>query len=64
MTYEGFINGTIESLVLEDARNNMADSRQRLFQSELAYFNMILDLSAVINVDWKNLINEFGVTSE
>ncbi len=64
MTYEGFINGTIESLILEDARNNMADSRQRLFQSELAYFNMILDLSAVINVDWKNLINEFGVTSE
>jgi outer membrane protein TolC len=50
--------------VLEDARNNMANARQRLLQTELSYFNMILDLSSAINMDWKNLIETFGVPSE
>jgi outer membrane protein TolC len=64
LTEQGFRSGTIESLVLEDARNNMAAARQRLMQTELSYFNMILDLSAAINMDWKNLIDTFGVPSE
>ncbi|MDR0301317.1 MAG: TolC family protein [Treponema sp.] len=64
LTDQGFRSGTIESLVLEDARNNMANARYRLLQTELSYFNMILDLSAAINMDWKNLIETFGVPSE
>jgi len=64
LTEQGFNNGTVEALVLEDVRNNMANARQRLMQTELSYFNMILDLSAAINVDWKNLIQTFGVTGE
>ncbi|MDR1869360.1 MAG: TolC family protein [Treponema sp.] len=64
LTEQGFNNGIVESLVLEDARNGMANARQRLLQSELSYFNMILDLSAALNVDWKNLIQDFGVPSE
>ena len=64
LTEQGFRNGTVEYLTLEDARNNMANVRQRLLQSELSYFNMILDLSAALNVDWKNLIQTFGVSSE
>jgi outer membrane protein TolC len=64
LTEQGFQNGTVESLTLEDARNNMANARQRLMQTELSYFNMILDLSAALNVDWKNLIQSFGVSSE
>ena len=64
LTEQGFLNGTVEALVLEDARNNMANARQRLLQSELAYFNMILDLSAAVNIDWKNLIQTFGETGE
>jgi outer membrane protein len=64
LTEQAFNNGTIESLVLEDARNNMASARQRLFQNELSYFNMILDLSAAVNVDWNYLIQTYGVTSE
>ena len=64
LTELGFRNGTVESLALEDARNDMANARQRLLQSELSYFNMILDLSAALNVDWKNLIQNFGVSSE
>jgi len=64
LTEDGFRNGVVESLVLEDARNNLASARQRLLQTELSYFNMILDLSAAINMDWKNLIETFGVPSE
>jgi len=64
LTEQGFLNGTVEALVLEDARNNMANARQRLLQSELAYFNMILDLSAAVNIDWKNLIQTFGEPNE
>ena len=64
LTEQGFRSGTVESLVLEDARNNMASARQRLLQTELSYFNMILDLSSAINMDWQNLIDTFGVPSE
>jgi multidrug efflux system outer membrane protein len=64
LTEQGFRNGTVESLALEDARNNMANVRQRLLQSELSYFNMTLDLSAALNIDWKNLIQTFGVPDE
>jgi outer membrane protein TolC len=64
LTEQGFRSGTVESLVLEDARNNMANARYRLLQTELSYFIMILDLSAAINMDWKNLIETFGVPSE
>jgi len=64
LTEQGFSNGTVEALVLEDARNNMANARQRLLQSELSYFNMILDLSSSLNVEWKNLIQTYGVPSE
>jgi len=63
LTELGFQNGIVESLVLEDARNNMANARQRLLQAELSYFNMTLDLSAALNIDWKNLIETFGVSN-
>ena len=64
LTEYGFNNGTVELLTLQDARNNMANARQRLLQTELSYFNMILDLSSALNIDWKNLIQTFGVSSE
>ena len=64
LTEQGFLNGTVEALTLEDARNNMANARQRLLQSELSYFNMILDLSAALNIGWKKLIQSFGVPGE
>jgi outer membrane protein TolC len=56
LTQQGFRNGTVDSLKLEDARNNLATARQRLLQSELAYFNMILDISAALNIGWKDLM--------
>jgi outer membrane protein TolC len=64
LTEYGFNNGTVESLALEDARNLMTEARQRLWQTEIAYFNMILDLSAAINVDWNFLVRQYGVESE
>ena len=56
LTGQGFRNGTVESLKLEDARNNLVNARQRLLQSELSYLNMILDMSAALNIDWKDLM--------
>jgi len=56
LTQQGFRNGTVDSLKLEDARNNMVAARQRLLQNELAYFNMILDISAALNIGWKDLM--------
>lgn len=55
LTEQGFRNGAVESLTLEDARNDLASARQRLLQSELAYQTMILDLSAALNINWKDL---------
>ena len=64
LTEQGFMNGTVEALTLQNARNNMASSRQNLLRAELSYFNMILDLSAAVNVDWKHFIQTFGVPGE
>jgi len=61
LTEQGFLYGTVESLVLEDARNNLADARQRLLQNELSYLNMILDLSRALNISWQELTRIFGV---
>jgi len=56
LTEEGFRNGTVDSLKLEDARKNLVNARQRLLQAELSYFNMILDISAALNISWKDLM--------
>jgi outer membrane protein TolC len=56
LTEQGFRNGTVESLKLEDARNNLVNARQRLLQTELSYLNMILDISAALNINWKDLM--------
>jgi len=56
LSEQGFRNGTVESLKLEDARNNLVNARQRLLQAELSYFNMILDISAALNLSWKDFM--------
>jgi outer membrane protein TolC len=59
LTEQGFRNGTVESLVLEDSRNDLANTRQRLLQSELSYLNMFLDLSAALNKNWNELMRDY-----
>jgi len=56
LTEQGFRNGTVESLKLGDARNNLISAQQRLLQTELSYLNMILDISAALNISWKDLM--------
>jgi outer membrane protein TolC len=56
LTEQGFRNGAVESLKLEDARNNLVNARQRLLPAELSYFNMILDISAALNISWKDFM--------
>jgi multidrug efflux system outer membrane protein len=55
LSEEGFRNGAVESLTLEDARNSMAQARQQLLEGELAYQTMILDLAAALNISWNEL---------
>jgi len=64
LTENGFNNGIVELLTLQEARNNMANAGHRLLQTELSYFNMILDLSSALNIEWKNIIQNFGVSIE
>jgi outer membrane protein TolC len=54
-TEEGFRNGTVAYQDFEDTRNELTSARQGLLRSELAYQNLILDLAAALNVDWKDL---------
>jgi outer membrane protein len=56
LTEIGFRGGTVDSLRLEDARNNLVGARQRLLQSELLYLFLILDISAALNICWKELM--------
>jgi outer membrane protein TolC len=53
---QAFRSGVTESLVLENARNGLAGARQQLLEVELSYMNMILDLAAALNVDWRELL--------
>ena len=59
-TYElaeqGFRNGTVEFLALEDSRNKMTEARQRLLDDRLAYKKMLLELSSALNIDEDDLI--------
>ena len=59
-TYElaeqGFRNGTVEFLALEDSRNKMTGARQRLLDDRLAYKKMLLELSSALNIDEDDLI--------
>ncbi|MDR2404590.1 MAG: TolC family protein [Spirochaetaceae bacterium] len=55
LTVQGFQNGTVEFLTLEDTRNNMAEARQQLLSDELAYKLMTLDLAAALNLNMEEL---------
>jgi multidrug efflux system outer membrane protein len=55
LSEEGFRNGTIDSLLLADSRNSMAQARQELLSVEYSYLSTILDLSAELNMDWDEL---------
>jgi len=61
LTEQAFLNGIVEAFALEEIRNNMASARQRLLQTELSYFNMILDLSAALNMDWRLFISTYSI---
>jgi len=56
LTEQGFRNGAVDSLKVEDARNNLLDARQRLLQAELSYLLMILDISVALNTNWKEMM--------
>ncbi|MDR0401005.1 MAG: TolC family protein [Treponema sp.] len=50
---QGFLNGSVEALALENSRNNLAEARYQLLRGELAYQKLVLNLAQAINVDWR-----------
>ncbi|MDR2516877.1 MAG: TolC family protein [Spirochaetaceae bacterium] len=52
---QGFRNGTVDFLYLEDARNSMALARQDLLNSEYNYLSTTLDLLAALNASLDEL---------
>jgi len=52
---EGFRNGTVPFQELEDRRRDLSNARQALLQGELNYQNLLLDLAAALNVEWRIL---------
>jgi multidrug efflux system outer membrane protein len=56
LTEQGFQNGAVEFLVLEDTRNEMTKARQQLLNDRLAYKKMMLELSSALNIDESDLV--------
>ncbi|GHV80062.1 transporter [Spirochaetia bacterium] len=56
LTEQGFQNGAVEALALEDNRNKMTEARQQLLDGQLAYKKMMLELSSALNIDEADLV--------
>jgi outer membrane protein TolC len=56
---QGFRNGAVEFLTLEDNRNKMTEARQRLLDDRLAYKKMMLELSSALNIDEDDLTRSY-----
>jgi outer membrane protein TolC len=56
LTEQGFQNGAVEALVLEDTRNKMTEARQQLLNDQLDYKKMMLELSSALNIDEADLV--------
>jgi outer membrane protein TolC len=56
LSEDGFRNGAVEFLAYEKTRGDLNDARFRRLQAELNYQNLILDLAAALNTDWKLLM--------
>jgi multidrug efflux system outer membrane protein len=55
---EAFRNGAVAFQELEDRRRDLSNARQRLLQGELHYQNLLLDLAAALNMEWRILTRQ------
>jgi outer membrane protein len=53
---QGFLSGSVEALVLENSRGNLAEARYQLLRGELAYRNQVLALARAVNADWRQFV--------
>jgi multidrug efflux system outer membrane protein len=58
LSEEGYRSGTVEFLDLQKIRQDMVEARQQLLNAELSYQNLVLDLAALINIEWTQLQNQ------
>jgi multidrug efflux system outer membrane protein len=64
LSEQGFQNGTVESLSLEDARKSLNEARYSLLQSELSCLTTVLDLATAVNMDWRELMKSKNGAAE
>ena len=57
-TDEGFRNGAVPFQELENRRRDLSIARQSLLHGELSYQNLLLDLAAALNVEWRTLTRQ------
>ena len=55
---EAFRGGAVAFQELEDRRRDLSEARQRLLHGELHYQNLLLDLAAALNVEWRTLTGQ------
>jgi multidrug efflux system outer membrane protein len=50
---QGFLSGSVEALILENSRKDLANARYQLLSGELNYQNQVLNLARAVNTDWR-----------
>ncbi|MDR2418906.1 MAG: TolC family protein [Treponema sp.] len=60
LSEEGFQQGVVETLALEENRNSLASAQDQLLSAEHDYYGFMLDLASALNISIQDLINIRG----
>jgi multidrug efflux system outer membrane protein len=60
LSEEGFQQGVVETLALEENRNNLSSAQDQLLSAEHTYYGLMLDLASALNISIQDLINIGG----
>jgi multidrug efflux system outer membrane protein len=57
LSEEGFQQGVVETLTLEENRNSLSSAQDQLLTAEHTYYGYMLDLSSALNISIQDLMN-------
>ena len=57
LSEEGFQQGVVETLTLEENRNSLSSAQDQLLSAEHTYYSNMLDLASALNISIQDLIN-------
>jgi outer membrane protein TolC len=60
LSEEGFQQGVVETLTLEENRNSLSSAQDQLLSAEHTYYGFMLDLASALNISIQDLINIRG----